>query len=948
MRLKTLNPIRILLLAGIFISAACKVEGAVDVLDLRVETRTNPLAVDLLHPRLSWKIQSDERGIKQDSYRVIVASSLEKLESGEGDLWDSGKVSSDASIQIPYNGKNLMSRTKCFWKVKVWCGKDESSWSKTAAWQTGLMEDNDWKAKWIGLDRIFSWDDIKLQPRLSARYFRKEFPVKGEIKEARLYMIGVGLSYLYVNGQRIGDQVLAPTPTDYTQELKYQVFDLTSLLKQGQNAVGASIGNGYFFAMRQNVKPWKIRTFGYPKLLFQLEITMADGSVQNVLSDNSWKVTADGPIRNNNIYDGEEYDANKEFKGWDKAGFDDSTWLPADLTTDPATNRRYFAEEKPQKNEPKTPHGDLTRTTAIKTAQINENMKIMKVVKPVSIMKKDNIYVLDLGQNIAGWLRINVKGNKGDRVKLRFAESLKPDGSIYTDNLRAALVTDVYTLKGEGVEVWEPLFTYHGFRFVEISEWPGEPKLDNFEGEVVYDDMKTIGTFESSDPTLNAIYHNAWWGIADNYKGLPVDCPQRDERQAWLGDRSVGSYGESFLFDNQRFYAKWLDDIRESMSQEGQIPDVAPNYWNYYTDNVTWAGTYLMVAWMLYNQYNDVASIEKHYPSMKKWMNYMQSKYMTPEYIVTQDKYGDWCMPPEALDLIHAKDPARLTDGALISTAYYYRMLWMMQIFADVLGKTEDKAAFARLAENVSTGFNKKFFNSEKQYYGNNTVTSNILPLAFGMVPEADSAAVFKQIEKVIEKDNGSHISTGVIGTSWLMRTLSAFGRNDLALTIATNKTYPSWGYMIENGATTIWELWNGNTANPRMNSQNHVMLLGDLLVWYYENLAGIKTAAEAQGFKRIIMKPDFQEKLTYVNASYMSNHGLIKSSWKKNGNDLTWNIGIPANTEAEIYIPATSEKSVTENGKLASKVKGVKFLRLENGRAVFHIGSGSYVFSVK
>jgi len=321
---------------------------------------------------------------------------------------------------------------------------------------------------------------------------------------------------------------------------------------------------------------------------------------------------------------------------------------------------------------------------------------------------------------------------------------------------------------------------------------------------------------------------------------------------------------------------------------------------------------------------------------------------MTPEYIVTQDKYGDWCMPPEALDLIHAKDPARLTDGALISTAYYYRMLWMMQIFADVLGKTEDKAAFAQLAENVSTGFNKKFFNSEKQYYGNNTVTSNILPLAFGMVPEADSAAVFKQIEKVIEKDNGSHISTGVIGTSWLMRTLSAFGRNDLALTIATNKTYPSWGYMIENGATTIWELWNGNTANPRMNSQNHVMLLGDLLVWYYENLAGIKTAAEAPGFKRIIMKPDFQEKLTYVNASYMSNHGLIKSSWKKNGNDLTWNIGIPANTEAEIYIPATSEKSVTENGKFASKVKGVKFLRLENGRAVFHIGSGSYVFSVK
>lgn len=921
--------------------------AAVSVENLRVETRKGPVTIDLPHPRFSWEIISDSRGTMQKYYRIIVASSPENLKTGKGDLWDSGKIRSDVSVDIPYNGKKLADRMTCYWKVKVWCGKAGSAWSDVSAWHTGLMDEKEWKAQWIGLDRYTDKDSMNFHSRLSARYLRKEFPVYGNIRDARLYITGLGLYELYVNGHNIGNQVLSPSPTDFTQEVKYSEFDLKPFLNKGQNAVGVILGNGMFFAMHQKTKPWKIRTFGFPKLLFQLELTMIDGSKRTIVSDNSWKVNADGPIISDNYYDGEEYDATKEFKDWTKPGFDDTMWRSADITSDPCSGRRFFAEEKPQKNEPKTPHGNLDRTTAMKTAQINENMKIMKAVKPVSVSRLGNSYIIDMGQNMAGWLRIRVKGEKGDKVSLHFAESLKPDGSIYTDNLRSARATDTYTLKGEGTEVWEPRFVYHGFRYVEVSGWPGEPSIDNFEGEVIYDGIPNTGTFESSDSTLNAIFKNSWWGIAGNYKGMPVDCPQRDERQPWLGDRSVGSYGESFLFDNQRLYEKWLDDIKESMSQEGQIPDVAPNYINYYTDNLTWPGTYLMVASMLYHQYADAAAVWRHYPSMKKWMDYMKSRYLTPEFIMNKDSYGDWCMPPESPELIHSKDPARITDGSLIATAYYYKFLKLMQEFAGVLGKNEDMEEFAALSAKVAESFQNRFYNKQGKFYGNNTVTANILPLAFGLFPKADSSEIYGHVKKVFE-NNGCHVCTGIIGIAWLMRTLSACGGKDLAYRIASNKTYPGWGYMVENGATTIWELWNGNTADPSMNSQNHVMLLGDLLVWYYENLAGIKSAPDAPGFKRIIMNPDFQDGLSYVNASYKSVYGLIRSSWKKDGGTLEWKIEIPANTEAEVYIPALSATSVFEGGIDARKSDGVSFVRMENGRAIFKVGSGSYYFSAK
>lgn len=650
-------------------------------------------------------------------------------------------------------------------------------------------------------------------------------------------------------------------------------------------------------------------------MLLQLEIKYSDGTKQIIGSDNTWKATADGPIRTANEYDGEEYDATKELIGWNRPGYNDASWLKVETV--------------------KAPGGNLK-------AMMNPLMRVMETLKPVAIKPlADNRYVLDMGQNMAGWLQLKAAGKRGDKITLRFAESLQSNGELYVANLRDAIVTDVYTLKGEGTEVWHPSFVYHGFRYVEITGYRNKPGMDDFEGQVVYDDLSTTGTLETSNAILNAIHKNAYWGIRSNYKGMPVDCPQRNERQPWLGDRTMGAYGESFLFDNGPLYAKWLNDIADAQTPEGSIPDVAPSFWYYYKDNMTWPGAFLTVADMLCRQYGDKASIVKHYPAMKKWMLYMKSKYMTKDFIVTKDNYGDWCVPPESPTLIHSKDSLRNTDPQLIATAYYYYFLGVMQRFALLTGNKQDIQGYASEAGKVKEGFAKKFYHGATARYSNNTVTANLLPLAFHLVSDADTAKVFQNIADKILVQDGGHISTGVIGTQWLMRWLTLYGRADIAYKLASNTTYPSWGYMVQNGATTVWELWNGNTADPAMNSQNHVMLLGDLLIWMYEDLGGIKSDAVKTGFKKIVMKPSFVKGLEYVNASHDSPYGKIESNWKRDGMGLTWNVSVPANTSAEVYVPTVSDKE-----KLA--VDGARFLRMEKGCAVYEVGSGRYAFTVR
>ncbi|MBV7530189.1 family 78 glycoside hydrolase catalytic domain [Chitinophaga sp. sic0106] len=894
---------------------AAQVFAQVRIQQLRCESLQNPAGIAVTTPRLSWQLQSAQRDVEQTAYQVLVASSKALLDKNQGDLWNSGVVQSDATLHIPYAGKQPVSTQQCFWKVKSWTNKGQTAWSAPATWSMGLLRDADWKAVWIGYDHASPFDSISQWSRLSARYFRKAFTTKGPVKRATVYVSGLGVYELNINGKRINSYGLTPAPTDFSKTVLYNTFDVTGDIKAA-NVISTAVGNGRYFTMRQNYKPAKHATYGFPKLILQLEIEYANGEKQIVATDQSWKLNVDGPIRTNNDYDGEEYDATKEWTKWQLPGFNDHAWLQPELVA--------------------APEGKLT-------AQMIPPVKVMQTIKPVSIKQlSTGRYILDMGQNFAGWLRIKVNGKRGEVVTLKFAESLQPDGQLYVANLRDARVTDKYTLKGGGPESWQPTFVYHGFRYVEITGFPGTPTIKDFEGQVLYDDMTTTGTFECSDPIINAVHKNAWWGIASNYKGMPMDCPQRNERQPWLGDRATGAGGEAFLFNNAALYAKWLQDIEDAQTPEGSIPDVAPAYWRYYSDNITWPGTYLMVADMLYRQYGDQQAIVRHYPSMKKWMDYMKNKYLK-NGIMTKDKYGDWCVPPENLTSIHSKDSTRTTNGQLLSTATYYYLLGMMESFATIAHQEGDIAGYQQQRDSVRSAFNNKFYRADKKYYDNNTVTANLLPLYFGMVPEGQEEAVFNSLYTKIKITDKMHISTGVIGTQWLLRGLSHFQRSDIAFTLAGNDTYPSWGYMVKNGATTIWELWNGNTANPEMNSQNHVMLLGDYLIWLYENLAGIKSDNNAIAFKHLVMKPENIDGLDFVKATYQSAYGTIASSWKKRIQQFSWQISIPANTSATVYIPANDPEGITESGKPLAIATGVRFLRMEGRYAVLELRSGTY-----
>jgi alpha-L-rhamnosidase len=901
--------------------------AAVTVGNLRCEMLENPLGIDSRKPRFSWQIFAPgKRNIHQISYHILVASTKEQLENNVGDLWDSGKTDSNQSQWIEYAGKPLKSNTYYHWKVKVTTNKGETSWSEPALWSMGLLSENDWKSQWIGMDKAYPWDSETKFSRLSARYLRKEFTVEKKVKQAMVHIAGLGLYELYINGKKISDRVLSPAPTDYRKTILYNSFDITTLIQNNKNAIGVILGNGRFYTMRQAYKPYKINTFGYPKIRLTLIIDYEDNTKEVIGSDTSWKFTADGPIRSNNEYDGEEYDGRKELPGWNEIDYDDSAWENAQRVSIPTGTLR---------------------------AQMIPPIKIVEKIAPISLTKLSaDKYILDMGQNMVGWIRMKVKGEKGDSVKLRFAETLLPNGELDTRNLRDAKATDIYILKGEGEgggeeeEEWAPRFVYHGFRYVEVTGYPGKITKENFIGEVVNDDIKAIGSFECSHPIINQILKNAYWGIRGNYKGMPIDCPQRNERQPWLGDRTMGSLGESFIFENIHLYSKWMNDIREAQREDGCIPDVAPPFWNYYTDNVTWPAAFVFAGDMIYTQFGDLLPVKRNYRAMKKWIKHIKKEYMTEDHIITRDKYGDWCVPPESPELIHSRDPKRQTDGKLLATAYYYKILGLMEKFALLQEKNKDAQYFASLAEKIKSGFNRKFFNQDSLFYGNNSATSNLLPLAFGMVPENYVPEIEKKIVDKIIKDHNAHICTGVIGSQWILKELAKMERADLAFLLASNDTYPSWGYMAKKGATTIWELWNGDTANPEMNSHNHVMLLGDFIPFCYQHLAGIKSDSEQVGFKKIIMNPSFDiQELSCVNASYQTPYGDVKSQWKKNFSHLEWNISVPPNSRAVVHFPDNSSR-INEGDKPIKQVEGIRQPNVKNPN-IWEIGSGEYTFSV-
>ena len=879
----------------------------VEVTRLQVEMKSNPLGIDITQPRFSWQIASNQPDLVQVGYHIQVAASPEELEAGKNLVWDSGDVTSEQSLFIPYDGQPLQSKQSYYWRVKVKTNQSAGSWSETQTWSMAILHPAEWKAQWIGENQLSNaGETVQGNTRLAARYLRKPFAIEKEMKRATLYISGLGSSESYLNGKRISEDIFAPMPSHYSTRTYYNVYDVTKLLQQGDNLLGVVLGNGRYFAMRN---PGML-TYGLPSLLAQLEVEYIDGTTEQIVSDTSWKVSSQGPIVANNEFDGEEYDARKELTGWNTLQYNDSTWKTADLM--------------------KEPGGKLT-------AQPNPNLTIQDTVRPVEVWARpDGKYILDMGQNMVGWLGVQLKGKSGKPITFKFAELLNPDTTLYVANLRSALVTDRYTPSSEEPFHWQPSFVYHGFRYVEIDGLEYAPKTTNFAGYVIYDKMETTGHFESSNPIIDQIHQNAFWGIRGNYRGMPTDCPQRDERLGWLGDRVTGASGEAYLFNNALMYNKWLQDIEDSMSPEGQISDVSPKYWTLYNDDVTWPAAFFTVAEMLHRQYGDDSAIRRHYPAMKKWIQYMQRTAMT-DYIITKDTYGDWCMPPEEQHLIHSQDPARKTDGAILGTTVYYDLLHLMMKFAKLCGQENDIAEYQQLADKIKEAYNKRYFNPQTAQYGNNTVTANILSLRLGLVPEGYEQKVFDNIVRKTEVDFNGHVSTGVLGIQHLMRGLTEYGRKDLAYRIVTNEDYPSWGYMINKGATTIWELWNGDTADPAMNSANHVMLLGDLLIWYYENLAGIKCADEAVAFKKIKMAPAFPDGLDAAKASYQSAYGTIESDWKREGDRLTWRIVVPGNTSAQIQFP---------KGYKATEGLKQPGIRHADAQQV-EVGSGSYLFQL-
>ena len=897
-----------------------RVESTLRPVDLRCEYLKSPLGIDRTSPRLSWKLQAalhGKRGLRQTSFQILVAATVDSLGAGKGDLWDSGRVVSDESTNVIYAGRPLESRQQCWWKVRIWDQDGQlSEWSEPSMWSMGLLHVNNWLAQWIGLDgEDQTQPEDPARTRLCARMLRREFQTRQQIKRATVYLSGLGFFDLYINGTKVGDHIMDPALTEYSKRILYLTFDVTDRLNPGENALGVILGNGRFFAPRGSGHPVKFKTYGYPKLLLQLEIEYADGRRQQLVSDSNWRITTDGPIRASNEYDGEEYDARKEIPGWDKPGFDDTRWRKVELV--------------------QAPGGRLE-------AQMLEPTRITQRLEPVAIQQtKPGVYLVDFGQSFYGQVRIRASAPTGTTVKMQEAYSLNADGSLRSQDNRSALATDVYIFKGSGVETWSPRFRGQGLRRVEVTGLPGKVTLDNFEGLVVANSLDEVGAFECSIPLVNQIYRNLRWGQRMFLRnGVPLD-PDRDERQGWLGDPSKDSESEAFNFNVAAFYDKWLEDIRLDQQPDGKQSDVSPAYWAFYSGDIVWPSVLSIVPDWYYSFYDDRRILAENYDPMKRWVDYC-IRQLKPDATLDKAEYADWC-DTSSMDARHPDTGS--TSRPLVGTAYCYLNVKLMARSAQRLGRSQDAQHYAEVARRIREGFNKRFLNPQTGKYESETQTSYVLPLAFGLVPDRVRSKVVENLVTDIIVRHHGHLTVGLVGMQWLMETLTETGHPEVALTIATQTARPSWGYMISKGATTIWERWDMDTRDPGMNSEALLIQTGDLNSWFYRTLAGIDYDPEHPGFKNIQMRPHLIPGLPFAKASLDSPQGRIESSWHLQKGQFRWDVVVPPNATATLYVPTAETEAVTESGQPVGRSRGVKFIGMEGKTAVYTVGSGNYSF---
>ena len=869
-------------------SSAFAQNSVLEVKKLRCEYKTDPLGIDVAKPRLSWQLRSNEKGVLQTSYEVRVSDSEAALAKGKT-IWTSGKQMSDESTHVEYAGPALQSGHIYYWQVRVGDNHGHiSEWSQTARWEIGLLEPTDWKAKWITPNVIE--DEKKSNP---SPLLRREFAVKKRIARARLYASAMGLYEMQLNGKRVGDEYFTPGWTAYGFRYQYQTYDVTTMVKSGANCLAAMLGDGWFrgrlaWGEGRNVYGRKVA------LLAQLEITYADGTKEIVTSDEKWKAST-GAVLESDIYNGETYDARLEEAGWSEAGFDDKEWKGVSV---------------------------VESVKAKVVAPAGPPVEPIEEIKPVKVIKTPaGNTVLDMGQNMVGWIRFRVTAPTGTTVTLRHAEVLDKEGNLYTETLRSAKETIRYTTKGQGVEIFEPHFTFQGFRYVAVSGWPGEAKVEDFTGVVVHSAMGRTGTFESSKALLNQLEHNIIWGQKGNFLDVPTDCPQRDERLGWTGDAQVFAPTASFNHDTAAFYTKWLKDLALDQEDDGAVPFVIPNALSHATRkgeaaSAGWADVATVVPRTVYQAFGDKRILEEQYPSMKAWVEYMRTQAGDRYIWGSGFSFGDWL----AFATTDSDYPGATTDKDFLQTAYFARSTNLLAKTAAVLGKKEDAAEYAGLEEKVKAAFLREFVTPDGRI-SPNTQTAYAITLEFDLLPASMRKEAADRLAADVKKFG--HLTTGFLGTPVLCKALSDNEHLDEAYLLLNRKEYPSWLYPVTKGATTIWERWDGikpdgTFQNPGMNSFNHYAYgaIGD---WMYRVVAGIQIDEANPGYKHIVIEPRPGGGLTSAKASVETMYGLVASGWEITGDKLTLKVQIPANTTATVKLP---------NGK------------------VEEIGSGEYEFS--
>jgi alpha-L-rhamnosidase len=1074
------------------------VSGSVNVKDLRCEYLSDPVGIDTLKPRFSWILACGERGQKQTAYQILVAGSNDNLDKNSGDVWDSGKVKSNQSVQVEYGGKELKSKTKYFWKVNVW-DKDGNLCDngQSATFETGLINASDWLAYWIevpyrlpaiprrvkglngyhclaakdpneqkwlmfDLHNVFSINKIRLFParpfdytvdkpgflfpvrykidvsmtgdfsdstcvadftkndisnpgdnfveclfdavecrfvkltvtRLANReadvyayalaeveiyddanniapnamvtasdsiengawsvknindnknksqkpapaysdpapasYFRKEFTAGKAIKKARVYSSSLGVYELYINGKRIGDDILSPGWTNYDKRVQYQVYDVASELVQGKNVIGATCAEGWYGGRILQAVEREGRRLR-PKLIVQLEIEYGNGAVKNIVSDFTWKGTTDGPVRASCIYDGEIYDARMEMPGWNTIDYNDSNWSAVIYLITPPTESIVSQKCQP--------------------------MRITQLIRSVKLSEpSDSVYVFDMGQNFAGICRMKLKGQAGKTVRFRYGELLQSDGNIYTDNLFNAKATDYYTMRGGDEEFFEPHFTYHGFRYVEVIGMENKPAINDMLGCVIHTDAPLSGKFETSSPLINRIMQNILWTQRSNMYSIPTDCPQRGERRGWMGDAQTFAQAACFNMDMSRFFSKYCEDIADAQTKDGDYPVFTPQPYRHEIDSCynapAWTDAGVIIPWRIYENYADINLLRNHFESAKRYVALVAKR--NPDFIWRNQRgrdYGDWLNADNLRDIPGLPKKGAGVPRDVLATAFWAHSADLLAKMAGVLGKTEDARRYGLLSENIKKAFNAEFVGPDGQITGD-TQCGYALALHFNLLPENIRQKVFDKMLAGIERYNW-HISTGIQGTNRMMMELTGFGRNDVAYRLINNRTVPSWGYMVDCNATTIWERWDGYVEGrgvrrgvhcTLMNSFNHYGL-GAVGEWMWRNIAGINPDSNNPGYKHFIIWPRPGGGLEWAKGEYNSVHGIIISDWEIRDGRFYLNISVPANTTATVYLPAKNKMDIMEGGKAIKQTGDVQFVSFENETAIFRVSSGVYNF---